>query len=110
MKRLAIRTAVLALAMVGASGVAHAARVGVGIYVAPAPYYYPVAPVPYYYPPAVAIPVEPSYIEQAPAAAPADPAQSAGSWYYCDASRTYYPYVKSCSSGWRQVPAQPPAN
>jgi hypothetical protein len=42
------------------------------------------------------------------------------SWYYCDASRTYYPYVKSCDSGWRAVPAQaqppqaqasrPPAN
>jgi hypothetical protein len=29
----------------------------------------------------------------------------AASWYYCDASRTYYPYVQACASGWRQVPA-----
>ncbi len=28
-------------------------------------------------------------------------------WYYCDASRTYYPYVQSCPGGWRMVPATP---
>jgi hypothetical protein len=28
-------------------------------------------------------------------------------WYYCDASRTYYPYVQTCPGGWRMVPATP---
>ncbi len=31
-----------------------------------------------------------------------------GMWYYCDASRTYYPYVSSCAEPWRAVPAAPP--
>ena len=30
------------------------------------------------------------------------------SWYYCDNPQGYYPYVQSCSHGWRQVPATPP--
>jgi hypothetical protein len=38
----------------------------------------------------------------APSAAP--PNQS---WYYCDSSRGYYPYVQSCAEGWRPVPATP---
>jgi hypothetical protein len=29
-------------------------------------------------------------------------------WYYCDNPQGYYPYVQSCYSGWRQVPAIPP--
>jgi hypothetical protein len=29
-------------------------------------------------------------------------------WYYCDNPQGYYPYVQSCGSGWRQVPATPP--
>ncbi len=29
-------------------------------------------------------------------------------WYYCDASKAYYPYVKDCQSGWREVAPQPP--
>jgi hypothetical protein len=28
-------------------------------------------------------------------------------WYYCDASRGYFPYVPECASGWRPVPATP---
>jgi hypothetical protein len=28
-------------------------------------------------------------------------------WYYCEASRAYYPYVASCPGGWKQVPATP---
>jgi hypothetical protein len=35
------------------------------------------------------------------------PAQ-AQSWYHCDNPQGYYPYVQSCGSGWRQVPATPP--
>ncbi len=29
-------------------------------------------------------------------------------WYYCDASRAYYPYVQHCPGGWRQVLPTPP--
>ena len=29
-------------------------------------------------------------------------------WYYCDAASGYYPYVASCPSGWKTVPATPP--
>jgi len=66
----------------------------------PAPlYYYP----PYYYPPYA----YPSYapttvIEQAPGPAPTQ------YWYYCDTPQGYYPYIQSCSTGWRQVPTTPP--
>ncbi len=31
-----------------------------------------------------------------------------GHWYYCDATRAYYPFVKACSGPWRQVPASGP--
>jgi hypothetical protein len=34
-------------------------------------------------------------------------------WYYCDASRAYYPSVQSCPAGWRPVTPQaapPPAS
>ena len=67
----------------------------------PPPYYYPG----YYYAQPVAYPAEPvTYVEQA---APA-PAEPAGWWYYCEPSRTYYPYVRECPSGWQRVPAVPP--
>ena len=26
-------------------------------------------------------------------------------WYYCDSAKGYYPYVRSCASGWRAVAA-----
>jgi len=79
----------------------------------PPPYYYPP-----YYPPAVMAPAAPPvYIEQSvpPAApAPAQPqaqaqAQAPADWYYCAASKGYYPYEKECPAGWQRVPAQPPA-
>jgi len=53
--------------------------------------------------------------EEAPAApgnedaapdANANPAP-AGSWYYCAASQTYYPYARNCPGGWTSVPARP---
>ncbi|MDR3101565.1 MAG: hypothetical protein LBV73_31420 [Paraburkholderia sp.] len=107
-------------ALACASGAAQAARVGVFIG-GGVPYYYPVAPVPYYYAPAPVVvappPQAPEYIEQGQpqAQAPGDDSANGGensdTWYYCDASKTYYPYVKQCSSGWRAVPAQPaPSN
>ncbi|CAN7423505.1 hypothetical protein LJR230_002609 [Trinickia sp. LjRoot230] len=90
------------------------------------PYYYapypppvvqPYYPPAYYAPPPVVIqPAEPDvYIErsqvtpgQGQAAAPAQKSSSGGTWWYCDASKSYYPYAKDCSSGWREVPSAPP--
>jgi hypothetical protein len=69
------------------------------------PYYYPPYPVysyyaaPYYYYP----PSPPPTVAQGPSGPP--PQQN---WYYCDNPHGYYPYVQSCSSGWRAVPVQPP--
>jgi hypothetical protein len=42
------------------------------------------------------------------AAAPQGAAPQAANWYYCDSTKTYYPYVTECKEGWRQVPATPP--
>jgi hypothetical protein len=106
------KTALLAICLAGGIGLAlqpapAAARVffgvGVGVpwygygYGYPGPYYY--APPPVVYAPPVYVtppPVEPTY------AAP-----QAQNWYYCDNPQGYYPYVNSCTSGWRQVPAKP---
>jgi hypothetical protein len=65
------------------------------------PWYYPG---PYYYPaPAVVVPSQPvTYIEKGSAPA------AESWWYYCDASKSYYPYVKECPSGWQRVPPAPP--
>jgi hypothetical protein len=98
-------------------------RFGIGIGI-PGPWYYP-PPVYYpypYYPPAVVVPAPSSYVVPAPSSyvvpapssyveqAPATsysthPAQT--SYYYCAASKSYYPYVRDCPGGWEQVPAQP---
>lgn len=115
-----MRTAVLALlvALVGVfaseSAQAHGrARLSIGVgfgypFWGPpfwSPWYYP--PSYYHYPPpAVYVPAQPTtYIEQGSSAPAAD---SAGWWYYCDASRGYYPYVKECANGWQRVPPAPP--
>lgn len=37
----------------------------------------------------------------------ATPQAGGNTWYFCDATHTYYPYVKDCASGWRPTPAQP---
>lgn len=115
MKRSKLLLGAAVTAIACASGAAHAARVFVGV---GGPMYYPVVPAPYYYgPPAVIVapPPAPDYIEQDPSQSA--PAQSGAqgpmgtsqgdTWYYCEASKTYYPYVKECESGWRAVPAQP---
>lgn len=65
------------------------------------------------YAPGAAAPPPPDDDDDAPqysqgtAPQPVTPQASGNTWYYCDATRTYYPYVKDCSSGWRPVPAQP---
>jgi Family of unknown function (DUF6515) len=54
------------------------------------------------------------YVEQGDAppaqvAVPSAAPQSAGAvWYYCESSKTYYPYVSECKEGWKEVPATPP--
>ena len=66
-------------------------------YYAPAPvYYYPPAPV-VVQPPAPAV-----YVERGDVVP-----ESAGTWYFCRESNSYYPYVKQCPGGWTRVPAQP---
>lgn len=50
----------------------------------------------YYYP--VPVPAEPvTYLEQS------DADQPERWWYYCDASTSYYPYVRECPAGWERV-------
>jgi hypothetical protein len=73
-------------------------------YAYPAPVYTYPAPA-YAYPAAVVQASPPAYVEQGMARAPAPQAQ--GDWYYCPASKGYYPYVNECPSGWQRVPAQP---
>ena len=61
------------------------------------PYSYPVYEQPY-----------PVYVQSAPPpqVAPAQPIVP--TWYYCNSSKGYYPYVANCPEGWRPVAAQPP--
>ena len=67
------------------------------VFYAPRPVFYAPPPVVYAPPPVV---VQPAYTSQ-PAAA--------STWYFCDNPRGYYPNVTACSTGWREVPAQPNA-
>jgi hypothetical protein len=81
---------------------------GFGVPVVPAPWYYAPPPVVYAPPPVVYAP--PPVAVSPPVAVAPQPAyvsQPTQNWYYCDNPRGYYPYVASCASGWRQVPAQP---
>lgn len=98
---------------VGGLAMPAAARVvvgfGFGVPVVPAPWYYAPPPVVYAPPPVVYAP-PPVVYAPAPVAAPAYVSQSTQNWYYCDKPRGYYPYVASCGTGWREVPAQPSAS
>ena len=59
-----------------------------------------------YVQPSTTVVVNPS-AAQSPnsAATTSTPAQY---WYYCRASKAYYPYVKSCAGKWEKVPSTPP--
>lgn len=65
----------------------------------------PVYPYPDPYTPPVVLAPAPAPVVSPPPPAPV-PAQ-AQYWYYCDKSKTYYPYVATCPGGWRRVPASP---
>ena len=70
------------------------------------PYYYPYYP--YYPPEIVRVPANPPvYIERGTPQS-TQPLPS-GYWYYCNNPEGYYPYVKECPSGWRQVDPIPPS-
>ena len=111
-----LATAFLLLGMAGVgSAWADHGHAHFGVYVGPGwgPWYYPP---PYYYPPyypyppvVIERPAPPQvYIEQAPAAAAPAPAPQTNYWYYCGATKAYYPYVRECPSGWQKVLPQPP--
>jgi hypothetical protein len=82
-------------------------------------YFYPqpVYPYPDPYRPPLIVEQAPPVIVQVPAPAPGpQPAPAmppvasqpaAQYWYYCEVARGYYPYVASCPSGWKTVPATP---
>lgn len=77
------------------------AQVRFGVFVG-APFYPWYYPPYYYYPPypvVVSPPTPTTYVEQGSAPAQSTPAY----WYYCEASKTYYPYVKECPAGWLRV-------
>ena len=77
------------------------------VYSYPAPVYTYPAPV-YTYPGAVIGSYSPPvYVERG--TNQAAPAHAQGDWYYCAATKSYYPYVGECASGWQRVPAQPSA-
>jgi hypothetical protein len=112
------KTLMLALAAAGAllCGAALAdghGRFGFGInigiplwgpgYYSPGPYgYYPYQP--------MMAPYAPAYVQQAPQYAPpqAMPQASAGAWFYCAESKSFYPYVRECPGGWQRVSPTPP--
>lgn len=92
---------------------------GIGVTIGPywAPWGYPGSYYgsPYYSPVVIEQAGPQIYIEQqenqllqsSPAVAPV-PAPQTNYWYYCRASKGYYPYVKDCPGGWQKVSPQPP--
>ncbi|MEI9889633.1 MAG: hypothetical protein WDN45_02435 [Caulobacteraceae bacterium] len=94
-----------ALAQPGWHG--HFGRNGVWIEADPFPVYPTPYPFPYvqYYP-------GPTTLEDGygppPPPTPAEQSRRYPSWFYCDAAYAYFPYVKTCASGFRPTPMGPP--
>ena len=106
--RAAFGAAALGIAVAGIASAPAAARVffGVGVGVPLYAPYYPPPPVVYAPPPVYYAPPPVVYAPPPVAVTPPAPLQqnsAAQNWYYCDASRAYYPHVTSCASGWREV-------
>jgi len=117
MKNIPLLLAALALCAAVAAPARADSRVRLGVSVGVplgAPYYYDPYYDPYYYypppyyPPRVLVVPQtpPTYIERGDAAREEAPASAY--WYYCEESKTYYPYVKHCPGGWQRVAPQPP--
>jgi hypothetical protein len=80
----------------------HDGRLGWWWVVGPSWYFYPSPVYPYpnpWEPPPTVLVTPPVGVVP-----PAPPTQY---WYYCEASRAYYPYVATCPGGWQQVAATP---
>jgi hypothetical protein len=108
MRKLALLAAALALGATFSESASAGGRVAVGISFGfplyyPAPVYYAPPPPYYYYAPRVVHSSPPMYVERQEAAGE----RSVDSWYYCEQSKTYYPYVKTCPGGWQKVPPTP---
>jgi hypothetical protein len=116
MKKIALLLAVLALGAVFSESASASGRVVVGVGFGypgwgypgwgwgPGPWYY--GSPSYYYPPGVVSGSPTTYIERQDVA-PKEPA-STDWWYYCEESKSYYPYVKTCPTGWQKVSPTPP--
>ena len=88
--------AVIALPLSAQARVHVSVGIGVPVVVAPPPAVVYPAPV-------VVQQSPPVYTERQDVA----PANEQGYWYYCAASRGYYPYAKECPGGWQKVPPTP---
>lgn len=79
-----------------------------GVYLNLGPLWWPGYYPRYYYPPYAppTVVVTPS----APTTYVQTPAEGSGYWYYCEASRGYYPYVRNCPGGWMKVVPDTPGN
>ena len=72
-------------------------------------YFYsaPVYPYPDPYVPPVVGEQQPAAGIQQPASPPPPPTPQGQYWYYCEPAGAYYPYVSTCPTGWKKVPATP---
>ena len=107
MRKLALLAAALALGAGFSESASAGGRVVIGIGFGfplgyPAPWYY--VPAPYYHPPQVVYSSPPVYVERQDTVT----ARAADWWYYCEQSKGYYPYVKTCPGGWQKVSPTPP--
>ena len=109
MRKLALLVAALALGAAFSESASAGGRVAIGFsfgcplaYYPPPVYYAP--PPAYYYAPRVVYSSPPVYVERREAAAEE---RSVDSWYYCEQSKAYYPYVKTCPGGWQKVSPTP---
>lgn len=76
-----------------------------GVWIGPVwgPWWGPAYPYPYVYPQQpVVIEQQPTQYIQQPEAPPQQQY-----WYYCPDPQGYYPYVKTCPKGWKQVVPTP---
>lgn len=91
--------AVLTLLAIATAAEAHRGHVRSHVVIGWAPWPWPTYSYRFSEPDPVPVLVEPLPV----APLEAQPAQ----WYYCEAAGAFYPYVQSCPTGWKTVPAEP---